>query len=71
MATIVEDNATATMYDTHAIGNGLKLMEHSFLNNNYCKHIMSLLYNNPKPLIWLCDYHQPDDDTTRYTWDDC
>ena len=56
------------MYDTHAIGNGLKLMEHSYLDNDYCKHIISLLHNNPSKLIWLCDYHEPDD-ITKHTWE--
>ena len=57
------------MYGTHSRDNGLKLMEHSYLENNYCKHIMSLLEDNPQNLIWLCDYHESDD-ITELTWND-
>jgi hypothetical protein len=70
MATIRESKDKAVMYSTHSRDNGLKLMEHSYLENNYCKHIMSLLKNNPLPLIWLCDYHEADE-TTDLTWDLC
>ena len=66
MGTIITDNE-AKRYCTHSTGNGLKLMEHSYLENNYCKHIVSLLKDNPQKLIWLCDYHEPDD-ITKCTW---
>lgn len=58
-----------TMYDTHSRGNGLKLMEHSYINNNYCNHIMNELKENPQPLVWLCDYHEPDEQC-KFVWDD-
>lgn len=59
----IEDNR----YNTHAIGSGLKLMEHSYLPNEYCKSIEYLLLNKPQPLVWLCDYHKADS-TTEKTW---
>ena len=66
-ATIIEPDNSAYMYNTHSLNIGLKLMEHSYVNNEYCKHIISLLHNNPQPLVWLCDYHESDD-TTKHTW---
>ena len=67
MATIIQEDYLAKMYDTHTLGNGLKLMEHSYIGNNYVNHIMSLLDNDKQKLVWLCDYHEPDE-KTQYVW---
>jgi hypothetical protein len=56
------------IFDTHALDNGLKLMEHSYLYNNYCQAIEYKLLDNPKSLVWLCDYHEANEDT-KLTWD--
>jgi len=56
-----------TRYCTHELGNGLKLMEHSYLNNNYCEAIEWKLLNKKKSLVWLCDYHEKDM-MTELTW---
>ncbi len=47
---------------------GLKLMEHSFIENNYVGIMMFALTKNPKEVVWLCDYHEKDDNTS-HTWD--
>ena len=52
--------------NTHDIdGNGLKLMEHSYIGNSYVAHILSLIEDNPTNVIWLCDYSE--DET--YNWE--
>jgi hypothetical protein len=52
------------MYNTHDVGNGLKLMEHSYIENSYVERIMSML-REPGELTWLCDYYEGD----GLTWD--
>jgi len=42
-------------------------MEHSYLANDYCKYIISILKDNPKKLVWLCDYHDGKQNT-QLTW---
>jgi len=44
-------------------------MEHSYLNSDYCRYIDLQLFNTPQHLIWLCDYHEPNDNT-QLTWND-
>jgi hypothetical protein len=61
---------TETSYNPHDLGNGYKLMEHNYLDNNYCLAIENLLFHKPQPLVWLCDYHKPEDGNTQLTWDD-
>ena len=51
----------------------LKLMEHSYFYNNYVGSVLRVYYNNPQPLVWLCDYYSPDDEEyipDIKTWDD-
>ena len=70
MATIVNNKNEGKMYDTHALGNGLKLMEHSYIGNNYVNYVLSLLEGKENRLVWLCDYHNPDENT-KLTWEKC
>ena len=42
--------------DSWDFDDGLKLMEHSYLENTYVNFVVGLLENNPSNLIWLCDY---------------
>ncbi len=55
-------------YDTYSMDNGAKLMEHSYLGNEYVNVMMGAILNNPKEVVWLCDYHEADD-MTSHTWD--
>lgn len=41
---------------SHDYGNGLKLMEHSYIGNSFVSAFESLLINNPQPVIWAGDY---------------
>ena len=64
MATIEKNNEEPTRYSTHDVGNGLKLMEHSYIENNYVERIMSML-KKPANLSWVCDYS----DDHPWSWD--
>jgi hypothetical protein len=41
---------------SHDYSNGLKLMEHSYLGNNFVGSFESLILNNPERVIWAGDY---------------
>lgn len=56
---------THDIKSSDGMGNGLKLMEHSYIGNSYVAHILSLIEDNPTNVIWLCDYTE---DAT-YNWD--
>ena len=51
----------------HALhyGNGLKLMEHSWIDNNFVAVVEHELLNNPQRLVWAGDYadEEPDGET--------
>ena len=55
---VIERDNKKKMYYTHDVNEGLKLMEHSYIGNEYTERIMSMLVNNPSPVVWLCDYHE-------------
>jgi len=41
---------------SHDFGNGLKLMEHSYIGNNFVSAFESLIKNNPQRVVWGGDY---------------
>lgn len=41
---------------SHNFGSGLKLMEHSWLNNAFVQLLEHYLINNPSRLVWAGDY---------------
>jgi hypothetical protein len=55
---ILADNKTTVkkwVY-SHDFGNGLKLMEHSYIGNNFVTAFESLILNNPQRVVWAGDY---------------
>lgn len=55
-ATIEQEGEEAIRYNTHDAGSGLKLMEHSYISNEYVERIMSMLFDKSSLLTWVCDY---------------
>ena len=58
MPVILKDNKTTVkewMY-SHNYGNGLKLMEHSYIGNNFVGTFESKLIKSPKRVCWAGDY---------------
>lgn len=41
---------------SHDFGNGLKLMEHSWIGNDFVGAFESLLVESPQPVVWAGDY---------------
>lgn len=52
---IAEDGSIRTLY-SHAYDNGLKLMEHSYIGNNFVNAVLTLLWENPCRVAWISDY---------------
>ena len=46
---------------SHSYDNGLKLMEHSYVGNNFTETVIGQLFNKPGRLAWLGDYHEKGD----------
>ena len=46
---------------SHDFDNGLKLMEHSYIGNNFVNVIANDLVDNPAQLYWCGDYAEPSD----------
>jgi hypothetical protein len=56
MPTVISgDGKVATLY-SHDYGNGLKLMEHSYIGNDFVNAVASLIWKTPKQIAWIGDY---------------
>ena len=44
---------------SHEFGSGLKLMEHSWMENPFVKSFEHLILNNPQRVVWAGDYADP------------
>jgi hypothetical protein len=49
--------------------NGSKLMEHSYIGNNYVESVLQLLKQEPRRLMWVCDYATASDVHEKWLWD--
>jgi hypothetical protein len=56
-------NKEESLY-SHDYGNGLKLMEHSYVGNDFVNAVVMLLAEGWKndPIVWAGDYADPDED---------
>lgn len=52
---IAEDGTKQTAY-SHDYGNGLKLMEHSWVGNDFVNAVLQNLDGTPQRLAWIGDY---------------
>ena len=62
--TIIRKNGTrnhSEQFYSHNYGNGLKLMEHSYVGNNFTETVIAQLYDEPGRLAWMGDYHEKGD----------
>lgn len=66
---IIDENnkPIATIY-THDFGQGLKLMEHSYVGNPITIIMEGELFNNPQRVVWACDYadNEPEKEENLY-----
>lgn len=53
--TLVEGNRLEVFY-SHDYENGLKLMEHSYIGNDFVNAVVSQIAGNPMKVAWIGDY---------------
>lgn len=59
----VDENHRPIMWAySHSFNNGLKLMEHSWVGNNFVSAIERLIFQNPTRIVWAGDYAEPEKD---------
>lgn len=51
---------------SHDFGNGFKLIEHSYINNNFVNIVANNLVENPAQLYWVGDYAEERDFISPY-----
>lgn len=56
-----ESRSALKKWYSHNYDNGLKLMEHSYVRNEFVGAVAHYLINNPCRLWWLGDYSEADD----------
>ncbi len=56
---IYKDGSVASLY-SHQYGNGLKLMEHSWIGNDFVNAVYSKIFNKPRRIGWIGDYSNDD-----------
>lgn len=49
------------VFNAHKYNNGVKLMEHSYIENNFMHAVMNYIYEKPTKLWWIGDYAAKDD----------
>lgn len=59
----------ALFIDTHDFGNGLKLMEHSYVGNEVTRRMEHALFNNPQRVVWAGDYADNEDGLIHSLYD--
>ena len=52
---IAKDGTISTLY-SHEYDNGLKLMEHSYIGNNFVNAVCTQIWKNPMKVAWIGDY---------------
>jgi hypothetical protein len=54
---------------SYDFGSGSKLMEHSWMKNDYVGFVEAQLLLEPRPLVWAGDYADKEGETDRNLWD--
>lgn len=54
--TIINSRGRVHWLYSHEYGNGLKLMEHSYLGNSFCNAVLSQILRKPMQIAWMGDY---------------
>lgn len=57
----VNGDGSFKTFHSHEYDNGLKLMEHSYIGNNFVAAVLSELVDKPMALWWLGDYTEDED----------
>lgn len=60
-----DDDSIKTSFYSHVYGNGLKLMEHSYVDNLLMRAVEAELFECPQRLVWAGDYADPETEDGR------
>ena len=58
---VIRRNDTLEKGYSYNFGNGLKLLEHSYIGNNFVNVIANEIVEKPAKLYWVGDYSEPSD----------
>lgn len=53
---LIADDGTKQTARSHDYGEGMKLMEHSWIGDEFVNTVLAALDNTPKRLVWMGDY---------------
>ena len=53
---LIGDDGKSLSANAHEFGNGIKLMEHSWIGNDFVNAVLSFLHENPMRVAWIGDY---------------
>lgn len=56
MPTLLHQDGTIHSLYSHDYGNGLKLMEHSYIGNNFVNAVCTQIWHKPTVVAWIGDY---------------
>lgn len=56
MPTLISGNGEISCLYSHDYNNGLKLMEHSYIGNNFVNAVFTQIWHNPQRVAWIGDY---------------
>lgn len=54
--TLIDEDKKLHVFYSHQYDNGLKLMEHSYVGNNFVNAVVSQIVDNPMKVAWIGDY---------------
>lgn len=58
---VVETKDDINVFSPWDFGDGFKLMEHSYIGNDFVEHVSYMIYKNPSKVYWMGDYANYDD----------
>ena len=64
-------NRPKAYFSPHEYSNGMKLMEHSYINNSLCNAVERYLIYNSSKVVWAGDYADEEPGTKRNLYDFC
>lgn len=53
---LTDESGSSFTLNSHAFDNGMKLMEHSWIGNNFVNAAYCMIYNKPMQVAWIGDY---------------
>ena len=62
---IIFPDGSSVTFDSHQYGCGIKLMEHSWIGNEFVNAVYSKILSNPRRVAWIGDYSNDDYETCK------